>query len=160
VEPALRGLELSVDKSYDRPEVTVSRSAHTTFFEGVRPSALVISAIGGCLFLCGFFIEGANGLGRALGLLGIAIVLFGIVTNLLLQASCTGLDGLHKRHLITQVVFTSCLALAVLALAGYLYHYGHLPGFMPARYDQKYHVKRLTDARIPSITSQSPAIDC
>lgn len=140
--------------------MTLSRSEHATFFEGVRPSALVISAIGGCLFLCGFFIEGANGLGRALGLLGIAIVLFGIVTNLLLQTSANKLDKLHRRHLIAQVIFTSVLALAVLALAGYLYHYGHLPGFMPARYDQQYHVKRLTDARQPVATGISSPNDC
>jgi hypothetical protein len=131
--------------------MTVSHSEHATFFEGFRPSAMVISAIGGCFFVSGFFITGVNGIGRALGLLGIAIVLFGIVTNLLLQTSSTGLDRLHKRHLLTQVVFTSCLAVAVLALAGYLYHYGHLPSFMPARYDQTYHVKRLTDERKPVV---------
>ncbi len=139
--------------------MTVSHSQHTTFFEGFGTSAIIISAIGGCLFLCGFFIEGVHGLGRALGLLGIAIVLFGIVTNLLLQSSSTDLNKQHKRHLRIQVVFTSVLAVAVLALAGYLYHYGHLPSFMPARYDQQYHVKRLTDARRPvtADTSSMPA---
>lgn len=133
--------------------MTVGQSEHPRFFEGFRPSAMVISAIGGCLFLCGFFVEGDNGLGRALGLLGIAIVLFAIVTNLLLQTSSTALDRLHKRHLLTQVAFTSCLAVAVLALAGYLYHYGHLPKFMPARYHDSYHVKRLTDAGKPPRTN-------
>lgn len=129
--------------------MTVSQPEHTTFFEGFRPAAMVISAIGGCLFLCGFFVEGVNGVGRALGLLGIGIVLCGIVTNLALQSSCINLDAQHKHHLIVQVIFTSCLALAVFALAGYLFHYGHLPHFMPARYHDEYHVKRLTDLRTP-----------
>jgi hypothetical protein len=147
--------------SYDRAAMIASQSGHTRFFEGFRPSAMVITAIGGCLFLCGFFVEGDNGLGRAIGLLGIAIVLFGIVTNLLLQSPSTKLDAPHRRHLIVQVIFTSCLAIAVLALAGYLYHYGHLPSFMPARYDQQYHVKRLTDARKPTLlTADLPAKDC
>lgn len=140
--------------------MTARDVAHTAFFDGFRPPAMVIGAIGGCLFLCGFFVKGDNGLGRALGLLGIAIVLFGIVTNLLLQTSSPTLDRLHRRHVITQVIFTSCLAVAVLALAGYLYHYGHLPSFMPARYDQKYHVKRLTDARRPVVGGESAAVDC
>ncbi len=113
---------------------------------------MVISAIGGCLFLCGFMVEGDNGVGRALGLLGIAIVLCGIATNLALQSSSTNLDAQHKRHLIVQVIFTSCLALAVFALAGYLLHYGHLPHFMPARYHDEYHVKRLTDLGPPVLS--------
>lgn len=140
--------------------MTASESERANFFEGFHPAAMVIGGIGGCLFLCGFFIKGDYGLGRALGLLGIAIALFGIATNLLLQRSSIEFDRQHKRHLMTQVVFTSVLAAAVLALAGYLYHYGHLPGFMPARYDQKYHVKRLTDARRPAITQSSSATDC
>jgi hypothetical protein len=51
------------------------------------------------------------------------------------------------------------LAVAVLALAGYLYHYRHLPSFMPPRYDQKYHVKRLTDARKPALAGISSPPD-
>jgi hypothetical protein len=120
-------------------------SENPAFFEGFRPAAMVISAVGACLFLCGFFIEGVNGVGRALGLLGIGIVLCGIATNLMLQSSSGKLDAQHKRHLIIQVIFTSCLALAVFVLAGYLFRYGHLPSFMPARYHDEYHVKRLTD---------------
>lgn len=140
--------------------MTAGESGHTTFFEGFRPAAMVISAIGGCLFLSGFFVKGDNGFGRALGLLGIAIALLGIVTNLLLQTSSTQLDRQHKRHLLTQVVFTSCLAVAVLTLAGYLYRYGHLPRFMPARYHNDYHVKRLTDTQTPAVNDKPSAKDC
>ena len=153
-------LELSLCSGYDRPAMTAGEPGHTTFFEGFRPASMVISALGGCLFLSGFFVEGHNGVGRALGLLGIAVVLFGIVTNLLLQISSTQLDRQHTHHLLTQVVFTSCLAVAVLALAGYLYHYGHLPGFMPARYHNDYHVKRLTDMQRSPINDKPSAKDC
>lgn len=129
--------------------MTVSPSQPATFFEGFRPAAVVICAIGGCLFLSGFFIEGVNGVGRALGLFGIGIVLCGIATNLVLQATAAQLDPHHRRHLLMQVFFTSCLALAVFALAVYLFHYGHLPSFMPARYGNE-HLKRLTGIE-PSI---------
>ncbi len=112
---------------------------------------MVISAIGGCLFLCGFFVEGVNGFGRGLGLLGIGIVLCGIATNLLLQSSSAELDPPHKRHLMVQLLFTVLLAVALFSLAGYLFRYGHLPKFMPGRYDEPYHVKRLTNARKPTV---------
>jgi hypothetical protein len=138
--------------------VTASGSQHATFFEGFRPSAMVIGAIGSCLFLAGFFVKGVNGIGRALGLLGIGIVLCAIIANLLLGlAGCTDLH--HRRHAITQAIFTSLLAVAILALAGYLYHYGHLPPFMPARYNDDYHVKRLTDLRRPVLpVADRPAV--
>lgn len=115
---------------------------------------MVIGAIGGCLFIAGFFVQGVNGIGRALGLLGIGIVLCAIIANLLLGlAGCA--DRHHRRHVITQAIFTSVLAVAIFALAGYLYHYGHLPPFMPARYHDDDHVKRLTDVRRPVL----PATD-
>jgi hypothetical protein len=131
--------------------MTARESQSATFFEGFRPAAMVIGGIGGCLFLAGFFVEGVNGIGRALGLLGIGIVLCAIIANLLLGlAGCA--DPHHRRHVITQAIFTSVLALAIFALAGYLYRYGHLPAFMPARYHDEYHIKRLTEWR-PALTS-------
>lgn len=135
------------------------KSGHATFLDGFRPPAMVISAIGGCLFLCGFFVEGVNGVGRALGLLGIGIALCGIATNLVLQSTVTGLDAQHKHHLAMQIMFTFCLALAVFALAGYLFHYGHLPSFMPARY-QEDHVKRLTELQPSSLLHSGNATRC
>ncbi len=132
--------------------MTARESHPATFFEGFRPSAMVIGAIGGCLFLAGFFVEGLNGIGRALGLLGIGIILCAIIDNLLLSlADCA--DPHHRRHVLMQAIFTSVLALAIFALAGYLYHYGHLPPFMPARYHDEYHVKRLTELRSPALTA-------
>lgn len=124
--------------------MTAHTSAQPDFFQGFRLSAKIVSAIGGCLFLCGFLVEGVNGVGRAIGLLGISVFLCGIVINLIHEVAAEKAGSRHRRHLILQIVFTSFLAAAVLALAAYLYHYGHLPSFMPARYHDEYHVKRLT----------------
>jgi hypothetical protein len=124
--------------------VKAQSSAPPTFFHGYRPSAKVLGAIGGCLFLAGFFVQGDQGIGRAIGLLGIAIFLCGMITNLLLEVKDEPAASKHRRHLMTQAIFTSLLAVAVLALAGYLFKYGTLPKFMPQRYQDGYHVRRLT----------------
>jgi hypothetical protein len=116
--------------------VTISQSRQTGFLAGFRPVPALISAIGGCAFVAGFLVQDVHGLGRALGLSGIGIVLCAFTTNLFLEASQKRSDAVHRRHLIAQATFTLALAIAVFALAAYLYRYGTLPGFMPARYDQ------------------------
>lgn len=141
-----RRVELFCCGSYHSAAMTAHELGQPRFFDGFRPAAKLISAVGGCLFLVAFFVKDAHGFGRATGLLGIAVVLCGVLTNLVLEAPACASDTHRRRHLFTQVIFTSLLALAVLTLAGYLFRYGHLPSFMPARY-QNDHVKRLTEAR-------------
>lgn len=123
--------------------MTARESGPATFFEGVRTSPIVLFAIGGCLFLASFFVQDVHGFGRALGLFGIDIVLCGVTLNLLLQAVAVRDNTHHRRHLLTQAVIASLLAVAVCILAIYLCRFGHMPPFMPGRYDE-YHVKRLT----------------
>ncbi len=113
------------------------------FFEGFRTAPIIIFAIGGCVFLASFFVQDLHGFGRALGLFGIGIILCGVTINLLLQVMAVKNDAHHRRHLMTQAVVACLLAVAVCVLAAYLCHYGHMPPFMPGRYDE-YHVKRLT----------------
>ena len=123
--------------------------APPSFFHGFRPAAKVICGIGGCFFAAGFFVEGHEGVGRAVGLVGIGIFLCGMIINLLQEIMAEPAGSKHRRHLLTQTVFTSLLAAAVFVLAGYLYRYGTLPRFMPPRYQNGYHVKRMTDLRNP-----------
>lgn len=134
-------------------------TAHATtppaFFHGFRPVAKVICIIGGCFFVAGFFVEGREGVGRAIGLVGIGIFLCGMLTNLLQETMAEPAGSKHRRHLVTQAIFTSVLAVAVFMLAGYLYKYGTLPKFMPPRYQNGYHVKRMTDLREPLLLHQS-----
>jgi hypothetical protein len=122
-----------------------------TFFHGFRPITKIICGIGGCLFLTGFFVKTDEGIGRAIGLLGIAIFLCGMIVNLMPQAMAEPAGSKHRRHLLTQAIFTSVLAVAVFLLAGYLYKYGTLPKFMPPRYQNGFHVKRMTDLRTPAV---------
>ena len=117
--------------------------------------AKVICIIGGCFFVAGFFVEGREGVGRAIGLVGIGIFLCGMLTNLLQETMAEPAGSKHRRHLVTQAIFTSVLAVAVFMLAGYLYKYGTLPKFMPPRYQNGYHVKRMTDLREPLLLHQS-----
>lgn len=124
---------------YDRGVMTVSQSGHPAFLEGLRRGPLVISVIGGLAFVAGFLVQDVHGLGRALGLSGIGIVLCAFATNLLLEAFSGNADAGRKRHLLEQAAFTLILAIAVFLLAAYLYRHGTLPGFMPARYDQHRH---------------------
>lgn len=105
---------------------------------------MVICGIAACFFLAGFFIKTDEGIGRAIGLLGIGIFLCGMAINLTLQIMAEPGGSRHRRHLWTQAIFTAILALAVFMLAGYLYKYGTLPKFMPMRYQDGYHVKRMT----------------
>jgi hypothetical protein len=118
--------------------MTVSQSGHPAFLEGFRRGPIAMSVIGGMAFVAGFLVQDVHGLGRALGLSGIGIVLCAFTINLLMEAiSATG-DRDRKRHLVEQAAFTLILALAVFLLALHLYRYGHLPSFMPARYDQQH----------------------
>jgi hypothetical protein len=119
--------------------MTVSQSGHPAFLEGFRRGPLVISVIGGIAFVAGFLVHDLHGLGRALGLSGIGIVLCAFTTNLLLEAFSGNTDAGHKRRLVEQAAFTLILAIAVFLLAAYLYRYGTLPGFMPPRYDHQHH---------------------
>ena len=128
-----------------------AQTSAPTLFHGFSPVAKLICLIGGCLFAAGFVVEGYQGLGRAVGLLGIGIFLCGMIANLLQEIMREPTGSKHRRHLLTQAIFTSVLALAVLWLAGYVYMYGTLPKFMPPRYQNGYHVKRLTELRIPSV---------
>lgn len=132
-------LELSFHRGYDRGVMTVSQSGHSTFLEGFRRGPLAISVIGGIAFVAGFVVQDVGGLGRALGLSGIGIVLCAFTTNLLLEAFAGNTDAGHKRHLKQQAAFTLVLAIVAFLLAAYLYRYGTLPGFMPPRYDQHHH---------------------
>jgi hypothetical protein len=132
-------VELSFHPGYDRGVMTVSQSGHPAFLEGFRRGPLVISVIGGIAFVAGFLVQDVHGLGRALGLSGIGIVLCAFTTNLLLEAFSGNTDAGHKRRLVEQAAFTLILAIAVFLLAAYLYRYGTLPGFMPPRYDQQHH---------------------
>jgi hypothetical protein len=129
--------------------VKAQSSAAPAFFHGLRPAAKVVCIVGGCLFAAGFFVQGYEGLGRAIGLLGIGVFLCGMIANLLQEITAEPAGSKHRRHLLTQAIFTSVLAAAVFMLAGYLYKYGTLPKFMPPRYQNGYHVKRLTDLRNP-----------
>ncbi len=134
-------------------------SAPPTFFHGFRPVAKVICVIGGCLFLTGFFVQTNEGIGRAIGLLGIGIFLCGMITNLLLEVMAEPAGSKLRRHQMSQAIFTGVLAVAVLALAGYVYKYGALPRFMPERYQNGYHVKRLTQMSRPVLVRPSTP-DC
>jgi hypothetical protein len=118
--------------------MAVSQSRHVPFLEGFRRGLIVISAIGVLAFIAGFLVQDVHGLGRALGLSGIGIVLCAFTMNLLLEAFSAKAELEHRRHLIGQAVFTLILAVSVFILAAYLYRYGTLPGFMPARYDQQH----------------------
>src|SRR5262249_30286874 len=119
------------------------------FFHGFRPMAKVICVIGGCLFVAAFFVEGYAGGGRGIGLVGIGVFLCGMAANLTLEVVAEPAGSRHRRHLVTQAIFTSILAIALFLLAGYLFKYGTLPKFMPARYHDDYHVKRLTILQKP-----------
>ncbi len=134
-------LELCKNASYDQPSMPVPDSKPMEFFEGLRPLPMVICALGGCLFLAAFFVHGFEGRSRAMGLCGIAIVMCGIVVNLLSEASASEVEPHHRSHLLRQSVFLSALAIAIFLLAGYLYRHGTLPGFLPARYDQHHQAK-------------------
>ena len=94
--------------------------------------------------MAAFFVAGDEGIGRAIGLLGIGIFLCGMLANLFQEIMAEPAGSKHRRHLLTQAIFTSALAVAVFLLAGYLYKYGTLPKFMPPRYQNGYHVKRQT----------------
>jgi hypothetical protein len=141
-EPRLH-LELSDDPDYHRGVTVAHDSGSPNFFEGFRPIPMAVCAIGGCVFIASFFIQGVHGLGRATGLFGIAVVLCGVTANLLMEAASVKADLHHRRHLMVQAAITSLLAIAICVLAVYLCRHGHLPGFMPGRYDED-HVKRLT----------------
>jgi hypothetical protein len=106
------------------------------FFAGVHLLPRVICGIGGCLFLASFFVRGLEGLGRALGLFGICLVLCGVAVNLLMQIFSAEAEPHFTRHLVVQSVLASVVAIAVFCLAVYVYRHGVLPKFMPARYDQ------------------------
>jgi hypothetical protein len=131
-------LELSFHPGYHRGVMTVSQSGRPAFLAGFRRGPMIISALGGFAFIAGFLVQDVHGLGRALGLLGIGVVLCALTTNLLLEAFSGKAEPGHKRHLITQAAFTLIMAIAVFLLAAHLYRYGHLPGFMPARYDRQH----------------------
>ena len=118
--------------------MTVSQSRHLPFLEGFRRGPIVISAIGAVAFISGFLVQDVHGLGRALGLSGIGIVLCAFTINLLLEAFSGNVELERRRHLIGQAAFTLLLAVTVFVLAAYLYRYGTLPSFMPARYDQQH----------------------
>jgi hypothetical protein len=137
--------------------VKAQSSAPPTFFHGFRPVARVICVVGSCFFAAGFFVKGYEGAGRAIGLLGIGIFLCGMITNLLQETVAEPAGSKHRRHLLMQTIFTSVLAVAVFMLAGYLYKYGTLPKFMPQRYQDGYHMKRLTDLRHP-VPAHNPDI--
>jgi hypothetical protein len=132
-------VELSFHPGYHRGVMTISQSGHPAFLEGFRRGPLAISVIGGIAFVAGFLVQDVHGMGRALGLSGIGIVLCAFTTNLLLEAFSGNTGAGHKRHLIEQAAFTLILAIAIFLLAVYLYRYGTLPGFMPPRYDQQHH---------------------
>jgi hypothetical protein len=118
--------------------MTLSQSQRAPFLEGFRRGPIIISAIGAVAFIAGFLVQDVHGLGRALGLSGIGIVLCAFTINLLLEAFSGKAELQRRRHLIGQAVFTFILAVAVFVLAAYLYRYGTLPGFMPARYNQQH----------------------
>jgi fructose-specific phosphotransferase system IIC component len=124
--------------------VKAQSSTPPTFFHGFRPAAKIICVIGACFFAAGFFVKGYEGAGRAIGLLGIGVFLCGMITNLLQETVAEPAGSIHRRHLLTQAIFTSVLAVAVFMLAGYLLKYGTLPKFMPPRYQNGFHVKRTT----------------
>ena len=117
--------------------MTLTQSGRPAFLEDIRRGPMAISVIGGLAFVSGFLVQDVHGLGRALGLAGMGIVLCAFTLNLLMQAFSSAADPAHRRHLITQAAFALILAVAVFLLAAHLYRYGHLPGFMPARYDRQ-----------------------
>lgn len=105
------------------------------FFAGLHLVPRVICGIGACLFLASFFVEDLRGLGRALGLFGIGLVLCGVAVNLLMEILARNVELQSPRHLIVQSLLASFVAIVVFCLAVYVYRHGALPKFMPARYD-------------------------
>jgi hypothetical protein len=116
--------------------MNVRHSKQVAFFEDLHPASIFICGVGGAAFCVSFFLHDIHGVSRALGLVGIGIFVSGLTLNLLLQAAAGKVEAHQKRHLLTQAVFTSILALAVFLLAAYLFRHGTLPDFMPARYGQ------------------------
>jgi len=106
------------------------------FFAGLHTLPRIICGVGACLFLASFFVQGDEGLGRALGLLGICLVLCGVAVNLLMEVFSGNAGPQLDGHLIVQSCIASIVAVAVLCLAVYVYRHGTLPKFMPARYDE------------------------
>jgi hypothetical protein len=103
-----------------------------TFFEGIHRVPRFIIAVGGCLLLASFCVEGAQGIGRAVGLCGIGVIMCGLAVNLTIHARAEGPQS--HRHLIVQMLLASLVAVAAFWLAGYLYHYGVMPKFLTERY--------------------------
>ena len=106
------------------------------FFAGFGLLPRVICAIGACFFTASFFVQGYEGLGRAIGLFGLSLVFCGVAVNLISEIRSCDAEHHATRHLKVQSVLASFVAVALLCLAAYVYRHGTLPGFMPARYDR------------------------
>ncbi len=132
------GLELPRFPGYYQPTTSPIDLKSGSFFEGVHRVPLAIGAVGACLFLAAFAIQGVDGLGRAVGLCGISIVLCAVAVNLLLQLAGLFPTQHTPRHLVAQALLATCMAVAVLCLAGYVYRYGTLPSFLPTRYESRH----------------------
>jgi hypothetical protein len=130
-----RFLELSHDRDYDQRAMADGELKPTTFFAGLHLLARIICGIGACLFLASFFVQDLGGLGRALGLFGIGLVLCGVAVNLLMEISARKAEPRLTRHLLVQSLLASFVAVAVFCLAVYVFRHGALPKFMPTRYD-------------------------
>lgn len=114
----------------------------------------MIGAIGGCLFLIAFFIHNEEGVGSAIGLLGIGIAICAMILNLLLEILSEKTTSKHRRHQLIQAMFACLIATGVFALAGYVFHYGTLPSFMPERYHEKYHFRPFGELSKPAASDQ------
>jgi uncharacterized membrane protein len=132
-----RRLSLANDPGYHQRVMTAADLKPTAFFGGLHLAPRIICAIGACLFLASFFVQGYEGFGRALGLFGMCLVLCGVAVNLLMEVFSGKAEPQLSRHLVVQSFIASVVAIALLCLAVYVYRHGTLPKFMPARYDRK-----------------------
>ena len=104
------------------------------FFEGLHFVPRIICGIGACLFLASFFVEGLEGFGRALGLLGICLAMCGVAVNVLIEIFSGNIEPHLTQRLVVQSVLASVVAIAVFCLAIYVYRHGMLPKFMSTHY--------------------------
>jgi hypothetical protein len=104
----------------------------SSFFEGIHRVPRVIIWVGGGLLLASFCVEGVQGIGRAIGLCGIGVIMCGLAVNLAIHARA---EGPHShRHFIVQMLLAALVAVAAFWLAGYLCRYGGMPKFLTERY--------------------------
>src|SRR5580698_847777 len=98
--------------SYDRFALTNSELQHDrgSFFEGIHLVPRVFIVVGGCSLLASFCVEGAKGIGRAIGLAGIGVIMCGLAMNLAIHARA---EGPHShRHFIVQMLLAGLVAVA------------------------------------------------